>query len=1087
MQRPELSVLLVEDNPAEARRIVGFLAASVRCLLKVAHVANLTAAIELLAHKSVDVILLDWFLPDHYGVGSLTELQSVAPRTPVLMLVGWDDDDGAIASLRAGAQDVLIKERLTTSILERTIRYAVERKQTESALRQTEEMYRSLIESLPLNVFRKDIQGRFVFANQRFCDVMHKRLDELVGQTDFAFFPPMLAEKYQQDDQKVIRDRLVVEEIEEHAMPDGHRLHVQVMKAPVTDSEGLIIGTQSMFWDVTQRVDAEEALQHSNARFRKLFDANIIGIMLADLSGAILEANDALLSLVGYTREDMHTGRLRWDRITPPEYVHLDVHAVESLLATGVCPAWEKEYFRKDGSRVPIMVGVSMLDNSSNECICFVLDMTQQRRNQELLKRAKEQADAANEAKSLFLANMSHEIRTPMNAIIGLTELVLDSPLTAEQRDNLTAVADSAESLLSLINHILDFSKIEAGKLELDDVEFSLRTMIAGAMKTLALSAHRKGLELICDIRPDVPDRLLGDAVRLRQIVMNLLGNAIKFTDSGEVVLRINVTACDANAIELRLDVQDTGIGIPQDRQAAIFEAFEQVHTSINRKYGGTGLGLSITAKLARLMGGQVWLKSELGHGSTFFVTCRFRVPADAALPNVPSPMSGLRVLIVDDNATSRQQLFDLFTSWQTQPLAVSSAKGAIAVLEQVTGTEQSFAFTIVDAQMPGVDGFELASTIKAGLAERMGQLLMMLSSADRTHELSRCEQLQLDAAISKPVNESELLDTLMSLRLGTAGVDAPTLPDRPSPVARTSLKVLLAEDSLYNQKLAVALLTKRGHHVTIANNGREAVDLIFRQPFDRVLMDIQMPEMDGLEATRVIREREARLGIHRPIIAMTAQALTGDRERCLAAGMDEYLTKPIRSDQMFETLEADFSNAVFPKEEIHKKPPRLRTQPVRQVEANNVEQAARLLVAEPSRESTDTTNENTGEPPVLRNNGHTPDARFVNWKQALAAVGGDQKLLREVVAACLEDFPRWFSNLDQGLRQNDATVLRRAAHSIRGACRTFGIDKLVPPSQDLEMLALAGNLPAAGQLLETLRPELHSCVTELQQFLSQP
>ena len=498
MPRPELSVLLVEDNPADYRRLIGFLAGTVHCSLNVSHAASFSAAIEILAHQPIDAILLDWFLPDHYGVESLTQLQAVTPRIPVLMLVGWDDDEGAMAALRAGAQDVLIKEKLTSSILERTIRYAVQRKQTESVLRQTEEMYRSLIESLPLNVFRKDLQGRFVFANQRFCDVMHRRLDELVGQTDYAFYPPMLAEKYQQDDRKVIRDKLVVEEIEEHAMPDGHRLHVQVMKAPATDFEGQIIGTQSMFWDVTQRVDAEEALQLSNARFRKLFDANIIGIMLADLSGVVIEANDEFLSLVGYSRDDLLTGRLRWDQITPPEFAHLDVRAIESLQATGVCPAWEKEYFRKDGSRVPVMVGVSMLDNSSNECICFVLNMTQQRRTQEQLTRAKETADAANESKSLFLANMSHEIRTPMNAIIGLTELVLDSPLTAQQRDNLTAVADSAESLLSLINHILDFSKIEAGKLELDELEFSLRTMIAGAMKTLALTAHRKGLELVC-------------------------------------------------------------------------------------------------------------------------------------------------------------------------------------------------------------------------------------------------------------------------------------------------------------------------------------------------------------------------------------------------------------------------------------------------------------------------------------------------------------------------------------------------------------------------------------------------------------
>ena len=600
----ELSVLLVEDNPAEARRLSDLLAQTSRCRMRVTHVANIGAAKRAFAKAPTNVILLDWVLPDRYGVDGLRDLQAVAPRTPVLMLVGWDDDEAAMSSLRAGAQDVLIKERMTTSILERTIRYAVERQRTETALRQTEEMYRSLIESLPINVFRKDAQGHFVFANQRYCDELHKQLGELVGRTDFTFFPPELAEKYRRDDQRVMRERLVVEDIEAHHTPDGQRLHVQVMKAPATDAKGKVIGTQTMFWDVTPRVEAEEALQRSTSRFKKLFDANIIGIMLADLSGRVLEANDAYLTLTGYSREDLTSGRLRWDKLTPPEFREFDLRAIESLNRTGVCPPWEKEYIRKDGSRVPVMLGVSMLDNSTSECICFVLDMTKQKRVEEQLLRAKEQADSASQAKSLFLANMSHEIRTPMNAIIGLTELVLDSGLTPSQRDNLTAVAESAEALLSLINHILDFSKIEAGKLELDAVEFSLRTMIAGILKALALEAHRKQLELVGDIRADVPDRLLGDVVKLRQILMNLLGNAIKFTDSGEVVLRVTVSSRDELSLELRFDVIDTGIGIPEDRQHAIFEAFEQVHTSINRKYGGTGLGLSITSKLAQLMGG---------------------------------------------------------------------------------------------------------------------------------------------------------------------------------------------------------------------------------------------------------------------------------------------------------------------------------------------------------------------------------------------------------------------------------------------------------------------------------------------------
>ena len=1055
----DLSVLLVEDNPAEARRLSDLLAQASRCRMRVTHVTSIGAAKREFAKAPTNVILLDWFLPDRYGVDGLRDLQTVAPRTPVLMLVGWDDDEAAMNSLRAGAQDVLIKEQMTSSILERTIRYAVERQRTESALRQTEEMYRSLIESLPINVFRKDAQGNFVFANQRYCDELHRRLDELVGRTDFTFFPPELAEKYRRDDQRVMRERLVVEDIEAYRTPDGQRLHVQVMKAPATDAKGRVVGTQTMFWDVTPRVEAEEALQRSTSRFKKLFDANIIGIILADLSGRVLEANDAYLSLTGYSREDLMSGRLRWDKLTPPEYREFDLREIESLNRTGVCPPWEKEYIRKDGSRVPVMLGVSMLDNSTSECICFVLDMTKQKRVEAQLLRAKEEADSASQSKSLFLANMSHEIRTPMNAIIGLTELVLDSDLTRQQRDNLTAVAESAEALLSLINHILDFSKIEAGKLELDEVEFSLRTMIAGILKTLALEAHRKQLELVGDIRADVPDRLLGDVVKLRQILMNLLGNAIKFTESGEVVLRVIVVSRDELSLELQFDVIDTGIGIPEDYQHAIFEAFEQVHTSINRKYGGTGLGLSITSKLAQLMGGRLWLTSEPGRGSTFVVTSRMRpaVSGLAATAMNPSPLDGLRVLAVDDNATSRQNLMDLLTSWRMRPMAVASASEALTILKRMTGEDSVFAFSLIDSQMPDGDGIDLAATIREEFSNQAGHMLLLLSSPDRGTELARCDQAGIAATIAKPVNESELFDTLISLRGGSGDEVAPSLPARAAVKARNMLRVLLVEDSRFNQKLAVALLEKRGHQVTLAHNGREAVDIFFRQPFDRVLMDVQMPEMDGLEATHVIRQREQRSGWHVPIIAMTAQAMSGDRERCLAAGMDEYLTKPIRADHLYEVLESDFPNAVFPQESSFKASQKTR----------------RGMIQKPLEAEVSPSSQANGS--------------IVNWTHAMSIVGGDKALLRDVAVACLEDFPRWMKEFDQALAERQAPLFRRAAHSLRGACRTFGLDRLTTPTQELETLALAGNLAAAEQLLNSLRPELQACQIELQAFLEKP
>lgn len=573
------------------------------------------------------------------------------------------------------------------------------------------------------------------------------------------------------------------------------------------------------------------------------------------------------------------------------------------------------------------------------------------------------------------------------------------------------------------------------------------------------LEAHRKQLELVGDIRADVPDRLLGDVVKLRQILMNLLGNAIKFTESGEVVLRVIVVSRDELSLELQFDVIDTGIGIPEDYQHAIFEAFEQVHTSINRKYGGTGLGLSITSKLAQLMGGRLWLTSEPGRGSTFVVTSRMRpaVSGLAATAMNPSPLDGLRVLAVDDNATSRQNLMDLLTSWRMRPMAVASASEALTILKRMTGEDSVFAFSLIDSQMPDGDGIDLAATIREEFSNQAGHMLLLLSSPDRGTELARCDQAGIAATIAKPVNESELFDTLISLRGGSGDEVAPSLPARAAVKARNILRVLLVEDSRFNQKLAVALLEKRGHQVTLAHNGREAVDIFFRQPFDRVLMDVQMPEMDGLEATHVIRQREQRSGWHVPIIAMTAQAMSGDRERCLAAGMDEYLTKPIRADHLYEVLESDFPNAVFPQESSFKASQKTR----------------RGMIQKPLEVEVSPSSQANGS--------------IVNWTHAMSIVGGDKALLRDVAVACLEDFPRWMKEFDQALAERQAPLFRRAAHSLRGACRTFGLDRLTTPTQELETLALAGNLAAAEQLLNSLRPELQACQIELQAFLEKP
>jgi CheY-like chemotaxis protein len=605
--------------------------------------------------------------------------------------------------------------------------------------------------------------------------------------------------------------------------------------------------------------------------------------------------------------------------------------------------------------------------------------------------------------------------------------------------------------------------------------------MISGTLKMLAIGAHRKGLELVGDIQADVPDRLIGDVVRLRQILMNLLGNAIKFTETGEVVLRAFPKSRDGDRLELQFDIRDTGIGIPADRQQSIFEAFEQVHTASNRKYGGTGLGLSITAKLAELMGGRVWVTSEPGQGSCFSVVCQLRIAASEleSAGVSPTPLEGRRVLIIDDNQASRQQLLRLLTAWRMHPVAVGSAKEALTRLKR-TSTDEAFAFTLIDSLMPGVDGFQLAEKIQKEQSDRAGWLLLLLSSPDRAAELTRCEQVGRVTAISKPVNESELLDTMLSLQLGACALETKAIAPHTVRKARHKLNVLLVEDSLYNQKLAKALLDKRGHQCTIANNGREALELISRQNFDRVLMDVQMPEMDGLETTQAIRQREARLGGHVPIIAMTAQAMSGDRERCLAAGMDEYVTKPIRADQLFEVLEGPF-NSVTARADVS---PAVGPADASSTRTCSAEAPPSPAIDHQTSEAPRTEMANDAGPAIPPNDCRTTNG-LVDWSHSRSVVGGDEDLLRDVVRACLEDMPRWMHDFETGLERGESPVVRRAAHSLRGACRTFGLQRIAEPAQELEMLAAAGNLPGVMRLLQSLKPDLAACQAELQNYLS--
>jgi PAS domain S-box-containing protein len=803
-------------------------------------------------------------------------------------------------------------------------------------------------------------------------------------------------------------------------------------------------------------------LESSEERYRLIVETAFDAFLGIDSNSNITEWNAQAEATFGWTRAEA-IGRpasnfILQDARVADGYTFgepLDAGSSNSvhrrLEATGV---------HRSGQQFAVEMTLSAVYHSKQRLFAaFVHDVTGRKTVEREREKATKAAEAASAAKSEFLANMSHEIRTPLNGVIGMTDLVLESDLTTEQREYLETVKLSADSLLHVINEILDFSKIEAGKLELEEEDFDLQDCMESTLKTLALKADEKNLELLCDVAPDVPVTVRGDSARLRQILTNLIGNAIKFTRHGEVGLKALLDSNDSNSIIVEFIVSDTGIGIPLEKTKLIFDSFSQADTSTTREFGGSGLGLTISRSLVEMMGGKIWVESQVGQGSQFHFTIRVapastRTSASTILTQ-PEALHGVKVLIVDDNRTNRRILDGLLRHWKMRPTTVEDGEQALYKAIAAYEDGEPFELILTDMQMPRMDGFDLIKRIR----ERPGMVtstIMMLTSGGQRGDARRCEDLGVAAHLLKPVRQAELRNALIRVlsdhgAVGAALGSAGKLP-RADYVESSPMRVLLAEDNAVNQLLAVRLLEKRGHSVKVTGNGREALDALENGTYDLVLMDVQMPEMDGIEATMALREREKITGGHQPIVALTALVIKGDRERCLAAGMDGYLSKPIRQqelDEMLETYAVKLSVT------------RLGTES-EAIEVSNFPRLPEPLRSLESREI-------SGSPLSL------------NEEELMDRIGGDLEFLSELTDVFRQEYPKQLIAARRAVVNRDGEALSKAGHALRGALANLAASDGAALAASIELTGITGDPLAAGPLLDQLEQSIKTFLTSLE------